>query len=375
VPTVFSHIIQKRLSQENENVATEALAYVLRSSEAARRGMMKFLCGIVPDLPPLWFETQQREGEIRPDMRGFTGTETRAFVENKFWAGLTDNQPVSYLTQLAASSQPTILLVVAPAAREQTLWRELSRRLRTDDILASERDGASGMARSVTTQRGPVLALTSWTDLLSALKRETVDDPDARADLAQLAALCDAADDEAFAPVSGVELSDQRTPAFILQLGSIVQKAVDVAEGEKVDDAVAQNVLNIKPESGSRGRLNPQHSWERIGRYVRIPGKQGAGAWFGIHFGLWKSHGATPLWLVFADSEFGRAPAVSRLIEPWAAKHNISTATNNGEFAIGLDIAVGEEEAGVIRSLVDDLKRIAGVLAALPPTASVSAGP
>jgi len=39
--TVLSHIVQRRLSRENENVATEALAYVLHYSKAARNGMMK----------------------------------------------------------------------------------------------------------------------------------------------------------------------------------------------------------------------------------------------------------------------------------------------------------------------------------------------
>ena len=34
-----------------------------------------------------------------------------------------------YLRQLAEYKQPTVLLVVAPAARDQTLWRELSHRL------------------------------------------------------------------------------------------------------------------------------------------------------------------------------------------------------------------------------------------------------
>jgi hypothetical protein len=51
--TVFSHIIQKRFSAVSEDVATDALAYVLESSDAARRGMTKLLRGIIPDLPPL----------------------------------------------------------------------------------------------------------------------------------------------------------------------------------------------------------------------------------------------------------------------------------------------------------------------------------
>jgi hypothetical protein len=356
--TVFSHIIQKRFSQVNEDVATDALSYILESSDAARRGMTKLLRGIIPDLPPIRFKIQQTEGAIRPDMWGYADSEPRVFVENKFWAGLTDNQPVSYLRQLSAYSQPTVLLVVAPAAREQTLWRELNRRLLDANISISERDTAAGVVQSVTTQLGPILALTSWTNVLSVLEHEAVDDPSARGDLIQLCGLCNVADNEAFVPVSNVELSDQRTPAFILQLSSIVQGAVGIA--------VTESVLTIKG-------LMPRSSWERIGRYVWVSGDQGAGAWLGIHFGLWKSHGTTPLWLFFSEGEFGRAQEVRLLIEPWAAKNGILTATYDRDFAVALDIPVGEEKAGVIRSLVVDLKAIATVLGALPPKTLASA--
>ncbi|UCD51586.1 MAG: hypothetical protein JSW27_02925, partial [Phycisphaerales bacterium] len=318
--TVFSHVIQKRFSQVNEDVATDALAYVLESSDAARRGMTKLLRGLIPELPPLHFVTQQTEGTIRPDMWGLADSEPRVFVENKFWAGLTDNQPISYLHQLTAYPQPTILLVVAPAAREHTLWRESTRRLRNAGIGVSEFEAPAGVARSVRTQLGPILALTSWTNVLSALEHQTVDDPSARGDLIQLRGLCDAADHDAFVPVSATALSDQRTPAFILQPGCIVQAVVDCA--------VSENVMSVNA-------LRPQASWERIGRYVWVSGDRKAGAWFGVHLVLWKAHG-TPLWLFFSEGQFGRAQDVRHLIEPWAAKNSIVTAAINRDFAIAV---------------------------------------
>jgi len=349
--TIFSHIIQKRFSQVNEDVATDALAYVLESSDAARRGMTTFLRGIIRDLPPLQFVTQQTKDTIRPDMWGFAESEPRVFVENKFWAGLTDNQPVSYLKQLAAYPQPTVLLVVGPAARTHTLWRELTQRLIHAGISVSELDAAAGIARSARTQLGPILALTSWTSVLSALEHETVDDPNARGDLVQLRGLCDAADRDAFVPVSATALSDQQTPAFILQLGSIVQAAVDCA--------VSENYLSVNA-------LRPQASWDRIGRYVWVSGDRKAGAWFGVHFVLWKAHGTTPLWLFFEDSQFGRAENVRRLIEPWAGKNGVLTATINQAFAIAVDIPAGEEQSVVVRSIVDYIKPIAEILDVLP---------
>ncbi len=126
--TVFSFIVQKRLSQENENVATEALAFILDSSERGRSGLMKLLRGIAPDLPTLRFRTQQTEGVARPDMWGLDGDTPRVFVEYKFWAGLTENQPVEYLRLLKGYPAPTLLLVVVPAARLETEAYRVRRR-------------------------------------------------------------------------------------------------------------------------------------------------------------------------------------------------------------------------------------------------------
>ena len=345
--TVFSHIVQKRFSQVNEDVATDALTFVLRSSESARSGMMKLFRGIAPSMPALRFRTQQTEGSIRPDMWGYDEDEPRVFVENKFWAGLTDNQPVSYLEQLAEYTQPTVLLVVVPKTREHTLWRELIRRLEDAGISATKQDAAAGIVHSTTTKKGPILALTSWTRLLSALELEAADDQSARSDLLQLRALCEAADSEAFVPISSAEVTDQRTPAFILQLSFIVQASVDLA--------VTEGVLNIT-------RLMPQASWERIGRYARFSDERGVGMWLGIHFGLWKKHGGTPLWLVFSPTEFSRALEVRPLLEPWAAREGVFTTFQNDEFAVAVDIACGEDKDQVVRSVVDRLNEIAGVL-------------
>ena len=84
--TVFSHIVQKRFSQVNEDVATDALAFILQSSNPARNGMMRLLRGVIAEMPTLEFRTQQVEGSIRPDMWGFDEWQPRVYVENKFWA-------------------------------------------------------------------------------------------------------------------------------------------------------------------------------------------------------------------------------------------------------------------------------------------------
>jgi hypothetical protein len=254
--TVFSHIIQKRFSQVNEDVATDALAFILHTSETARNGILKLLRGVVADMPEIRFRTQQTEGSIRPDMWGFDGADPRVFIENKFWAGLTDNQPVSYIRQLAEYTQPTVLLVVVPAAREQTLWRELMRRLEDAEIAVSDQRTTAGIVQSITTEIGPILALTSWSRLLSVLELETAENQGARNDLLQLRALCDAADSQAFVPISPAMATDQRTPAFILQLNLVVQASVDLA--------VTQGILNVNGLRPSPGILGSNWTIHKI---------------------------------------------------------------------------------------------------------------
>jgi len=346
--TVFSHIVQKRLSQENENVVTEALAFVLQAHDAAHNGVMKLLRGVHPNMPHLWFRTQKADGNNRPDMQGCDDEgQVHVFVENKFWAGLTENQPVSYLRILAERTQPTILVVVGPESRKETLRRELNQRL-ADEKISVSTDTTAGIFHIVTTSIGPILALTSWTALLAALEPEVADDKSARSDLLQLRALCEAADSDAFIPISSAEISDQRMPALILQLNHVVKISVDLA--------VTEGLLTVNG-------LRPQASWERIGRYAKFPS---VGIWFGIHFDYWKKHGITPLWLVFSGG-WGRAIEVRSLLEPWVAKENVFITFQSDELAVAIDIALGEDKDQVVRKIVDRLKGIAEVLKILKP--------
>ena len=68
------------------------------------------------------------------------------------------------------------------------------------------------MIHAVDTAPDQVLALTSWPHVLSALKLEAAEHARALADLAQLKALCEAADSESLVPVSPAELTNQRLP-------------------------------------------------------------------------------------------------------------------------------------------------------------------
>ena len=343
---VLSHIIQKRFSKVNEDVATDALAYILESSSAANNGMRKLLRGLIHDLPALTFRTQEAEGTIRPDMWGYDGPELRVFLENKFWAGLTDNQPVNYLKELAKCSKQSALLVVAPHTRRHTLWAELQRRMNDAGITCEDNGDSAGIEYSASTSMGPMVALTSWDNILSLLEHESADDIEARGDLVQLRSLCDAADIDAFSPLSREEITDQRIPALVLELSTIWQDVTNLGASE--------GVLNV-------AKLRPQASSERIGRYTFMAAdlalEKLPGVWLGIHFKLWKKHGNTPLWALFDTTEFGQAQIMREYLEPWATKEGIfTTIDSDGSFAIALDLPHAEEKDAVVRAVVDRLE-------------------
>jgi hypothetical protein len=355
--SVFSHLVRTRLATESENVATEALGFILESSEAARGGMIKLLRGLVPELPELWFRTQQSEGCNRPDMWGNDSeAKPHVFIENKFWAGLTVNQPLSYLRLLAKQPHPTVLLVVAPAAREGTLSREFQRILAEAGVSTSEQNAIACIGWSVATGLGPILALISWTKLLAFLEGEVADDLPATRDLLQLRALCQAEDSEAFAPLCLEQTSDQRTPSLILNLFSIIQATVD--------KGTSDGTIDVKGLGN-----NWAVSSSRVGRYARLAGRS-VGIWFGIHFRLWKRHGRSPLWVVFSRTPFGRSREVRRLLEPWALEADVLVAKDDDDFVVALDLPLGEEKGAVVSAVLQRLKEISIALSPLEPLPS-----
>jgi hypothetical protein len=128
---------------------------------------------------------------------------------------------------------------------------------------------------------------------------------------------------------------------------------------QRTQSAPLRSPLSFEPFGARRSRSGPA-----VGA---SPRDRRANPWLGIHLGLWKAHGTTPLWLVFSEKGAGRAQEVRSLFEPWAKSKDTLAASIGREFAVALEVPVGEEEAKVVQSLVNDLKAIAGVLVALPP--------
>jgi hypothetical protein len=243
-----------KLTRQYENAATEALMYVLRTHAPSSAAISELLrhSGLPDDLPRLAFRTQVygADGSI-PDLVGIdaSGVE-RLIVEAKFWAELTDHQPVSYLRRLSESLS-SVLLFVCPEKRVQGLWDVLKSRVRPT-VAALGCPG--GLPQAVTWLKIPPtghLAIVSWHALLSTLASDAAAQGDRlyESDIHQLEGLCEQVDSEAFLPLHASELSAQ-TGRRVSQFADLVD-AVLVHIKERIS---RKDLKGSSPRSGSFGK-------------------------------------------------------------------------------------------------------------------------
>lgn len=339
--SLLAHLAGK-LTGQTETLATEALGYILSGSGAAREALQKMLRDGGADVGALTEVATEVIGEqgervdlVASDQEG----SERVLIEVKFWAGLTDNQPNTYLKRLPTDGDPAVLLFVAPEQRLVTLWVEIRRRAREACWDLGTDAGTEGL-RSVTVGGGPRrLMLTSWRTLLAAMRSRVNTDGDSSTerDIQQLEALCERQDRDPFLPLRSEELA----PAF-------PRRMLDMERLWK--DATARAVERGRelgrPFVNTDGTaIAPQ--WHGSGRHIQI-GKEGAwwGAWFGVHYELWVREKETPLWLTFWDDH---APAAEKKL-----------GSQNYGFTLPVDVEYSE----VVDSVVGELQKVAHTLSA-----------
>lgn len=285
------------LSHQTELVATKALAYILARSEAARFALAELLRTGGADVGAIERVADEVVGEDqeRVDLVAYdqAGAE-RVLLEAKFWAGLTENQPGTYLRRLPNDGRPAVLLFVAPELRLPTLWPHVKGRA-AEAGFRLEDDAKTGGIRSaaIVGASHQRVMLTSWRSLVGAMAARVQVDGDGLAaeDIRQLEALCERQDTDAFLPIRADELGPE-VPRRLRDLRRLV------------DDAVAEAIHGgFANKQGLAVAPRPVG----YGTYLRLGSEtQGvwAGAWFGVNAELWLS-GGHPLWIQFYKFEKG----------------------------------------------------------------------
>ena len=121
--SVLAHVVVGG-SLQSEPAATQALAYILNRSPDIARAFIGMLREANIEFEPGHIKAELGHEDSRPDLTIHDADgRVRVFVENKFWAGLTDAQPVSYLRDLP-KDPPSALVFVVPEQRATTVWNE-----------------------------------------------------------------------------------------------------------------------------------------------------------------------------------------------------------------------------------------------------------
>lgn len=346
--TLLAHLALK-FSDRTEDIAVEALGYILLESEPARRALQNLLRSGGAALGPISGDVRtQASGEdgAIPDLvcRDMAGVE-RVLIEAKFGAGLTENQPVAYIERLPAD-KPSALLFVAPGARFETLWHELRRLVNESEIeLGADTTKHDLQSAAVGGQRR--LMLTSWRHLLDRMVREAGAAGDSRAetDIRQLLGLTQRMDDDIFLPIRPEELGPN-IPRRILSLQRIIN---DVTERGRSAGWMDTSGLSTSPSVGG---------W---GRYMRLGHIDRAGALFGYSFGFWAKRRATPLYLRFQEWEMS-LQEVRRRLERLQQEDPPGIVEGDGELHIPIYPPVGVEETAVVDAVVARLEYIARLI-------------
>ena len=329
--TLFAHIAP-RLTDRIEDVAVQALGFILSNSPAARRALADTLRdgGIeVGSIDRVETWEIGEEGEI-PDLVCFDENGAKqVLIEAKFWAGLTKNQPNQYLKQLLQGGQDrrVALLFVAPKTRLELLWPELCGRAQKEFGLTIISE--SGPVRSASIgSNNHHLQLTSWAALLERMASKA---NDAEADIRQLRGLTDRMDGDAYLPLRPEDLGAE-SARKMLNVAELVDDATNIAKEKGF-----ANTDGLSATSLSRG----------YGRYIHLGGVV---TWFGIHLDGWALHGDTPLWLSFHSGfpeQLRQAGLADGMVEI------------EERFCIPIELPTADQYNKVLNSVVNNLERIA----------------
>ena len=340
--SVLAHVVLNG-SLRGEPAATLALAHVLNGSQDMARAFVGLLRQAGVEFEPGQVQTEVGDGDSRPDMtvRDDQG-QPRVLVENKFWAGLTEAQPVSYLRELP-EGLPAALLFIVPRTRLPSVWNELERRCSEAGLKWENGAGTDTVIWAHVNRKA--LLITSWAHVLEGLliAAHSGDHDDIRHDVLQLRSLTDRMDAEAFLPVRGEEVTDQATARRLINYSGLIEDITQRLRDEDIADTDS---------------LRTAHGYTTIGRYLRMYKR--FGLWLGIELEAWGEAGITPLWCFFRDADWsglaGRFPQVRTLFD------DVQYYEDGGYLYIPIRLKTGVDRDRVVDEAVLQMRQIAETL-------------
>ena len=342
--SVLAHLV----TSMGEPGATQALAYILNQQSGIVQAFVNLLGAADIRFEPRHRVESERGddgGRIpgRPDMKIYPADgdgNPRVLVENKFWAGLTDAQPVEYLKMLPEDVSSGLLFIV-PRDRVKQMWNVLKTRCHNASLHLGQESPEGARVRWVPMGVGTKrMLITDWQNVLDALDG-AADGDEIRCDLFQLRRL-----------VEKLEGAD-----VFLPLGAEEVANVDVAQRMMNYIDLLNSICNRLPH-GDMGITceNPALDVTKYRSIHRSLKQNGHGVgWLAISFYAWhRSGGITPLWWWMSSGN--RLPKgfdeLENLFE------GVHVCGNGGNKFIPIRLKLGVEREVVVEDAVQQIRAV-----------------
>jgi hypothetical protein len=277
----------------------------------------------------------------RPDISGFDADGNEVLIlEAKFWAALTDNQPLEYLTRL---KQNSALIFICPTLRVRPIYDELVRRLKATQNNFTH----SHETHSITFDDNKHLAVKTWNEILDTIKHHLVQNNENLliSDIDQIIGFCNIIDSNAFLPLQ----SDDLSPKYAKRINSyydLIDKVADELIKRKIVDTLG---LKMQPQ--------------RCG-YTRYLKTIHFGISLNLRFDYWASYADTPFWINFREITLEKGWAVSDKLRKGyktvSTQFNFVThETSSREFYFALFPLFEKTEDVVVNDLTDQIISLA----------------
>ncbi len=312
--SLLSHIASNFIS-EYENVANSSTCYLLNKYAPAREALKNVL--EIDSIPSYYTTELSTKNNGRPDVTGkdINGNK-KVIVEGKFWANLTNNQPVNYLKELGTDGR---LLFLVPDKRIESLRLDIKNRLN------GKKDSR--------------IVIYSWNGFLDAIKSENNKKYDSKldSDLTQLKELCGKMDEEGLAPLSESDL-DPMNGRRIYNFSNLIDECNEsIREWDKAD---------------FKG-LNTTSKKEGYGFYFKS-----------FNFGCmlvfssydWFSKDShTPFWLRIKDSSWKKSEKIHHFLNQFDPENSYD---DNDWSSYGIMLKAGMDRTQIIDHVTKTIKEV-----------------
>jgi hypothetical protein len=330
-----------KIKGSQEDIASEGLVYILKNSISARKSLKVFTFNTDVEFGNLNYSTQNTGEKLeRPDISGYDreGKEM-VIIESKFWAALTDNQPVEYLSRLGENS---VLLFVCPDLRVRPIFDEIQRRISEENISFTP----DANSHNLLLDGNKHILIKTWSQIIEVIRFALIEENNKAllSDLDQIEGFCKTIDSVSFLPFA----SEDFAPSNAKRINSYYDLL----------DKVTDELVKRQPANIIGLNRTPLRNGYR--RYLRFPNIK-KGIALDVRFDLWEKSAQTPFWiLIKKDLALGQNWIQNEMlkskIRAMSQQLHISTyETNNGDLYTPIFPLLNETEDVVMDNMTDKI--------------------